>query len=103
MPSANNTKRIRDAAGLDVQSHLRQTIPSTEPLIIELSTATHLSEESPPNKKRTIVHPEVPGDDVVLVQHVLCVRCDQLFTLQGDTNRQETCVSPDPHELYMTG
>jgi hypothetical protein len=92
MISTNNLKRSRDSTSPCADDKQLDSAP--QPLIsVEVQTVPHIVDDPCAKKTRTGLSNGTDNEQILIVQHIVCVPCDQLYTLQGDMDPQRECVS----------
>jgi hypothetical protein len=93
MISTNNLKRSRDSTSPDPHDH-KQLNTAAQPVVsVEVHTVPRIVDDPSAKKTRTGLSNGTDSDQILIVQHIVCVPCDQLYTLQGDMDPQRECVS----------
>jgi hypothetical protein len=92
MISTNNLKRSRDSTSPCPDDKQLDIAP--QPLVsVEVHTVPQIAGDPSAKKTRTALSNGIDSDQILIVQHIVCVPCDQLYTLQGDMDPQRECVS----------
>lgn len=95
MISANNLKRSRDCTSPSHDDHKQLNITAQPLASVEVHHVPRIVANPCAKKTRTGLSTAngSDGDVILIVQHIVCIPCDQLYTLQGDMDPQRECVS----------
>lgn len=94
MTQRSSNKRSRETPHSDVSVAEALVVP--EVTDTQLPTASVFNVPPPgPTPKRSRAEPSSPNDtdDILMVQHVVCTDCDNLYTLQAALDPHTSCVS----------